>query len=70
MVKKDRDTTCKYQSTRNMVIKSSISQISSNLKEIQSLNRILEEFLDNFDYKLQTLTGVDYITAAELIAEN
>ena len=69
MVKKDGDTTCKYQPTRDMVIKSSLSQISSNLKEIQSINRILEEFLDNFDYKLQTLTGVDYITAAELIAE-
>ena len=68
-VKKDGDTTTDYQDSRDMAVKSVIRQISMNLQEIDSIDGILESFLDNFDYKLQSMRGIDTVTAASLIAE-
>jgi transposase len=68
-IKKDGNTTTAYQEARDMAVKSTIRQIKTNLTEIESIDTILESFLDNFDYKLQTMRGIDIVTAASLIAE-
>ena len=68
-VKKDGDTKTEYQEARDMAIKSTINQINNNLKELESIDAILEEFIDKFDYKLTSMRGIDTVTAAYLIAE-
>jgi Transposase and inactivated derivatives len=68
-VRKDGDTTTDYQDSRDMAVRSTIRQINNNLQEIDSIDDILIDFLDHFDYKLQTMRGIDTVTAANLIAE-
>ncbi len=68
-IKKDGNTTTDYQEARDMAVKSTIRQMKTNLTEIESIDTILESFLDNFDYKLQTMRGIDTVTASSLIAE-
>ncbi len=68
-VKKDGDTGTEYQEARDMAIRSTINQINNNLKELDSIDAILEEFLAKFDYKLTSMRGIDTVTAAYIIAE-
>ena len=68
-VKKDGDTTTQHQEARDLAVQSTISQIKHNLQELNSLDAILESFLANFDYQLQSMRGIDTVTAASLIAE-
>ncbi|MDP4093569.1 MAG: IS110 family transposase [Bacillota bacterium] len=68
-VNRDGKTTTEYQDYRDMAVKSGISQIRNNIKELESLEAVLEDFLGKFDYKLGSMRGIDTITAAELIAE-
>ncbi|MGE5604199.1 MAG: IS110 family transposase [Bacteroidota bacterium] len=68
-IKRDGDTGTEYQEARDMAIKSTINQINNNLKELESIDTILEEFIDKFDYKLTSMRGIDTVTAAYLIAE-
>jgi transposase len=68
-VKQDGDTTSEYQEARDLAIRSTISQINHNNKEIETINGILEEFLEHFDYKLTSMRGIDTVMAAKLIAE-
>jgi transposase len=68
-VRKDGSTKVQYQEARDLAVKSTISQIRHNLQEIDSIDAILEDFLDNFGYKLRSMRGIDTVTAASLIAE-
>ncbi len=68
-VQKDGDTTTDYQEARDLAVKSTINQINSNTRELEYIDGILEEFLDQFDYKLTSMRGIDTVTAANLIAE-
>jgi transposase len=69
LVKKDGDTSTEHQDIRNLAIQSAIRQIKSNLEEIQQMDILLESFLENFDYKLTSMKGIDTVMAANLIAE-
>lgn len=68
-VEKDGDTRVQYQEARDQAVKSTIRQINNNLNELESIEAILEELLEHFDYKLQSMRGIDTVTAASLIAE-
>jgi len=68
-VENDGDTRVQYQEARDLAVQSTIRQINNNLKEIESIEAILEELLEHFDYKLQSMRGIDTVTAANLIAE-
>jgi transposase len=68
-VQQDGDTSTEYQESRDLAVRSTISQINSNTKELESIDGILEEFLDHFDYKLTSMRGIDTVLAANLITE-
>ena len=68
-VRKDGDTTTDYQEIRDMAVKSAVRQIKGNYAEIEHINGLIEDFLQNFDYKLESMNGIDTVTAADLIAE-
>ena len=68
-VENDGETTVQYQEARDLAVQSTLNQIKNNLKEIASIEAIIEELLEHFDYKLQSMRGIDNVTAANLIAE-
>lgn len=68
-VEMDGRTTSAYQEVRDSAVQSIIHQINSNLQEIDSIDALLEGFLDKFDYNLTSMSGIDTVTAASLIAE-
>lgn len=68
-VKKDGVTTTEYQELRDSIIVSIIRQIRLNTKEIDIVDESIKGFLKEFDYKLQTMRGINFVTAASLIAE-
>jgi len=68
-VRKDGNTTTDYQDIRDMAVISTINQINSNIRELESINALLDSFLDNFNYKLKSMKGIDTIMATNLIAE-
>lgn len=68
-VENDGETTVQYQEARDLAVQSTLNQIKNNLREIASIEAIIEELLEHFDYKLQSMRGIDNVTAANLIAE-
>ena len=68
-VENDGDSKVYYQEARDQAVRSTINQIKNNLREIASIDAILDDFLGHFDYKLQSMRGIDNVTAANLIAE-
>jgi transposase len=68
-IKKDGNTKTSHQDIRDIAIKSAIKQITANDKELDSVDAILEKFLDHFDYKLTTMKGIDTVIASYIIAE-
>lgn len=58
-----------YQGITNMAILSSIRQIKSNNAELDVVEGLIEDFLDNFEYKLMSIKGIDIVSCANLIAE-
>ena len=62
-------TASEYQMQKDFTIASTIRQVKSNLHEISAIDKLLEDFLPNFDYKLTSMKGIDTVTASKLIAE-
>lgn len=69
VVEKSGSNTLEYQETRNSIVRSAIRQISENLLEIERLDSMILKFMDNFEYNLDSLTGVDVVLSASLVAE-
>jgi transposase len=68
-VEKDGDTTNEYQDTRDFLISSAVRQLKANNAEIAGVEKQIKGLLPLFDYKLETMKGIDSTTAAILIAE-
>jgi len=68
-IRKDGDTACEYQAGRDVIIRSTIRQIRASLYEIEEIDKELKIFLQNFDYPLTSMRGIDTVTAARLISE-
>ena len=69
LVEGDGDTFREYQDSRDELIKSYVRSLKYYKKEIENLNKEIKNIISNLDYKLETLTGVGTVTAAQLIAE-
>ena len=69
LVKRDGVRTPEYQEARNFTIQSTVRQIKANKQEIGLIDTEIADFLDNFDYQLTSMRGIDSVMAAKLIAE-
>lgn len=69
LVEGDGDTFREYQSSRDELVKSYVRSLKYYKREIENLNKEMKNIISNLDYKLETLTGVGTVTAAQLIAE-
>ncbi|MBA4319416.1 MAG: IS110 family transposase [Flavobacterium sp.] len=68
-VKKEKNHKIDYEEIKNLAIKSTIRQINDGNRELDTMDAILEEFLDHFEYKLTSMKGIDTTMASYLIAE-
>ena len=69
LIEGDGDTFREYQSSRDELVKSYVRSLKYYKEEIEKLNKQIKDIISNLDYKLETLTGVGTVTAAQLIAE-
>jgi hypothetical protein len=65
----DGDTTRSYQEQRNFLIQSHVRDIEFKKKEIVFVEEELSGMMKLLDYKLETMPGIDTVTAAYLVAE-
>jgi len=64
----DGDTTRAYQETRDFIVRSIAGDIRARQWEMAEAEKALKGMLDVVDCKLETMPGVDTVTAAALIA--
>lgn len=68
-VEKDGDTTTEFQESRDFMIQCCIREIKHNNEEISKIEKEIKKLMKMLPYKLETMIGVDFVTAASLIAE-
>lgn len=69
LIEGDGDTFREYQNSRDELVKSYVRSLKYYKEEIEKLNKQIKDIISNLDYKLETLTGVGTVTAAQLISE-
>ena len=63
-----QETTIPYQEVRDSVVQSTVRQIIFNTEEIDRLEVQMSKFLTEFDCTLTSMTGIDTVTAAQLLS--
>ncbi|UNL86372.1 IS110 family transposase [Priestia koreensis] len=69
LVIEDGNTTKEYQETRNFLVESIVRQILFGKQEIGKVERELKELMSLLDFQLDSMPGIDLVTASALIAE-
>ncbi|MFC9775337.1 IS110 family RNA-guided transposase [Paenibacillus chitinolyticus] len=69
LIHSDGTTKRDYQEDRDYVVRSTIRRIQSNKKEIESLEHRIALLLPQTGYRLETMYGIDTVTAANFVAE-
>lgn len=68
-IEADGDTTRTYQEQRDFPIRSHVHDIRFNKKEIARVEGELHRMMNLLDYQLETMPGIDLVTASALVAE-
>lgn len=69
LVGKDGDTTRDYQDMRDFLVKSIVRDIRFKQEEIEETKKALKQMLNIIGYQLETMPGIDTVTAAALISK-
>ncbi|ULO09517.1 IS110 family transposase [Paenibacillus sp. 19GGS1-52] len=69
IVNEDGDTTRDYQHYRDFLIQSFVRDIRFKQEEMKNIHDELRTLLTHIDYKLESMPGIDLVTAGYLIAE-
>lgn len=69
LVEKDGDTTTEHQDSRNFMIENVVGQIKSNNEDVKKIDAEIRNIMKNIECKLETMVGVDYVTAAAIVSE-
>jgi transposase len=69
LIKGDGDTTREYQDKRDFIIQSHVRHIQFSKAELLKIEKQLEDLLSHLDFRLESMTGIDVVTAASFIAE-
>jgi transposase len=67
-IMEDGNTETEYQDIRDESVRSTIRQIEFNMQEVLRMEERLAGFLENFDYSLTSMKGVETVSAAQLIS--
>lgn len=65
----DGNTITDFQEMRDYIITSSVKQLKANNQHLKDIEKMIGELVPQFGYKLQSLKGINTITAAALISE-
>jgi transposase len=68
-VEKDGDTGTEFQESRDFIVSSCIKEIKHNNDEISKTEKEIKKLMKTLPYQLETMKGVDFVTAAAIIAE-
>jgi len=68
-VQQDGEAPSRYSEEKELVIRSLVRQIRYYTKETAEFDAKLRQMLEQIDCHLHTMTGVDVVTSAELVAE-
>ena len=68
IVESDGDTTREYQESRDFIIQSIVRDIAFKSEEIKKVEAEMKKLLKLLDLKLETIPGVDTVTAIALVA--
>lgn len=68
IVESDGDTTREYQESRDFIIQSIVRDIAFKSEEIKKVEVEMKKLLKLLDLKLETIPGVDIVTAIALVA--
>lgn len=68
LVESDGDTTREYQEFRDFIIQSTVRDIAFKSEEIKKVEVEMKKLLKLLDLKLETIPGVDTVTAIALVA--
>ena len=69
LVKEDGHTMKEYQETRDFLVRSIVRDIEFKKKEMKYIERELKRLVNLIDYQLETMPGIELVTASALIAE-
>lgn len=69
LVKEDGQTMKEYQEMRNFLVRSIVREIEFKKKEMKYIERELKQLVNLLDYQLETMPGIEFVTASALIAE-
>ncbi|MEE3946704.1 IS110 family RNA-guided transposase [Bacillus wiedmannii] len=69
LVKEDGHTMKEYQETRDFLVRSIVRDIEFKKKEMKYIERELKRLVILLDYQLETMPGIELVTASALIAE-
>ncbi len=69
LIKRDGDTSTEYQETRDFIVSHCIKEIKHCYEELKAIEYEIKNHMKQFPYKLETMPGIDTITAAMLISE-
>ncbi|THF82714.1 transposase [Cohnella fermenti] len=67
-IESDGDTTGGNQAVKDAMIVSYVRQVDFLKKEVALVEDHLQSLMSTFDYKLESMTGIDLVTAADFIA--
>jgi len=68
-VQRDNVLKLEYQDSQDFTVRSLVRQVRTNLTELKAADKEIEKLLKEFNYPLTTITGIDNLTAAKIIAE-
>ncbi|MCU4766518.1 IS110 family transposase [Bacillus toyonensis] len=69
LVKEDGHTMKEYQETRDFLVRSIVRDIEFKKTEMKYIERELKQLVKLLDYQLETIPGIELVTASALIAE-
>ncbi|GED68500.1 IS110 family transposase [Brevibacillus reuszeri] len=69
LVKEDGDTRRDFQEKRDFIVQSIVRNIRFNQEELTRIEEEIRSLIKGLGFQLETMTGIDVITAAELVAE-
>ena len=69
LVKNDGDTASHYQDSRDFMVETLVKELKYNNAEVKKIEVEIKKIMKPLGYKLETMIGIDLVTAASLVAE-
>jgi transposase len=69
LITEDGDTTRDFQDKRDFIVKGLVRSIRFYKRELTRIEGEIESLMKQLGYQLETMTGIELVTAAELVAE-